>query len=188
MVKVKLDIKNTPIKVEGETDPEKTENVAKYAISNIREMATKKYDMAKDSIKTLSGDVKEMFMKGTDDLKETSDMRHKHKVEKQKIKMEKDQQEHVQKLEKDQQAHVQKMEEKELDNNKKGLFDKWSEHRLQQKELEIKQKEMEEEAKRQELREKEEIERKKRILTIIEVIVGIVVILLISILYQKLFK
>ena len=96
MAKISFGIKGTPVKVEGETDPEKTESVVKHTVSSIVNASVKKSDNVKETIKTISGDVKEMFKKGTDDLKETSEPRHQHKMEKAKIKMEKDQQEHIQ--------------------------------------------------------------------------------------------
>ena len=166
MVKLNFGIKGTPVKVEGETNSKETANVVKHGITTVGNIAS-------TGIKS----VQQAFVKVTDDIKETSDTRHQHKIEKEQIKMQKDQQE-----------HEQKMEVKKFNEEKKSLFDKWSEHQLQKKELSIKEKKMEEEAKRQEIKDKEDSERKKKILSIIEVIVSIGALLILVLLYQKIGK
>ncbi len=159
-----MGIKGVPIKAEAETDTKATADVLKKGIDSFKDITNKSIDT-----------VKETFVKVTDDLKETSDARHQHRIEIEQLKMKKDKQE-----------HEQKMEIKEFKNDKKGLFDKWSEHQLQKKELNIKEKELMEENARKERERQEEAERKKKILNIIEIVAVIFTVFLVSFLIQKL--
>ena len=166
MAKFNLSIKGIPAKAEGEIDSKNTADVVKTGISSVKDVAYKGIDT-----------VKETIVKVTDDLKETSDTRHQHKVEIEQLKLQKDQQE-----------HLQKMEIKESKQNKKGLFDKWSDYQLKKEELKLKEKQLNEEIAMKERERQEVAARKERILNFVGIIAIIFASLIFILLIIKVIK